>query len=314
MTETQSPPIVTDAYLSGWRVVSELPLPELHTWCGDNRAPDIHIRLGEPPPPPPATLDVPYLHLAVSPTQCYFQAPGIGTFVMTEGREILIAPDPACEPYELRNYIYGTMMAAICHQRGAYPLHGSCLRIGDGACIFSGNSGAGKSTLAAALAAHGHTLLSDDVCVLDLSGPAPLVLPSFPRVKLWPRSMEALGFTSPKQPQDGEKHHFRFQPVESFIPTPVPLSAIYFLRPTEDPAEEGMTPLSPIEAVPQLDSQVYRSILARQMGRAPELFAATARLAGAVPVRLLTRRLDLARLNDTVHLLEELHSAVSAVS
>src|SRR5262249_40517033 len=57
---------------------------------------------------------------------------------------------------------------------------------------FTGPSGAGKSTLAAALLKRGYRHLCDDVCIVDLLGDKPSVLPMPKGVKLWRDATDAL--------------------------------------------------------------------------------------------------------------------------
>lgn len=299
--------MVTDAYLCGWRVRSEVALPELYPWFGEDRPADVSFRLTEPEELQGAIIDHAQVRIVVHGNRCWMDIPSVARFLIRDGVEVQIAPCAEVEASTLRNYLLGTVVGVLCHQRGLYPLHAACLSLGGQACAFSGNSGIGKSTLAAALAARGHVLLSDDLCVLDLSGPVPMVQPAFPRVKLWPRSMQALKIDPEGLHHDGDKHHFRFSDVAHFTPDPVPLHAVYFLRAAQETEPEGITELTTPEALHRLHRQVYRHLIARGMGLSPLLFAQTARLASSLPMRLLSRRMDLDRLPETAALLESFH-------
>lgn len=183
--------ILSDAFLCGWRVQSEICLPELLPWEDPGAAVDIHIRLGEVPPLQKIVAST--RRLTVDDTGlCRFEIPRVVTFSVRDGREIVIDPFTSPDSIELRNYLFGTGLGLVCHQRGVFPLHGSCLQLGEGAVIFSGNSGSGKSTLAAAMAHHGYTLMADDVCVLTETDRGWVVWPAFPRVKLLPASLQAI--------------------------------------------------------------------------------------------------------------------------
>jgi hypothetical protein len=75
---------------------------------------------------------------------------------------------------------------ALLLQRGLLPLHGSALRLGDGAVILAGSTGNGKSTLAAALMEQGFTLIADELCALSIQkNSGPVLLPGFPQILLW---------------------------------------------------------------------------------------------------------------------------------
>lgn len=306
--------IAFDVYLCGWRVQSEIPLPELLPWTTPQHPVDVRIRLGRVPPL--ADIVESQRRLTVDKTGvCRLEIPGICTFTVSDGREVVVDPEVPLDSLDLRNYLFGTGLGLLCHQRGVFPLHGSCLRFGDNAIVFSGNSGAGKSTLAAALAQRGHTLLSDDVCALsDMEG-GWFVRPAFPRVKLQPASLKAIFGESPDHPpiRLQGKHHFRFEPVSSFDPNPVPLAAIYFLEKAEQGQTESIVEVSGIEKLALINSQVFRPRMGRALGRQSFLRGTALRLAGAVAVRRFCRSFDLSRIDATVALLEQKHGAPSSL-
>ncbi len=302
--------VVSDVFLCGWRVQSEIPLPELLPWSRPTHPVDIYIRLGTVPP----LLDV--LGGKWSLTMdtsglCRVEIPGVCIFSIRDGCEIVIEPAPATDSVELRNYLFGTGLGLICHQRGVFPLHGSCLRFGSHAVIFSGDSGAGKSTLAAALARRGHPLLADDVCVLENRAGSWVVRPAFPRVKLWPTSFRAVLGVRPGQSLVDRrgKRHFQFEPVPAFDPDPVPLAAIYFLEQIEDGQPESVVEVSGVEKLQLIRSQIFRRRVGRALGRKTFLRGATLQLAGGVAVRRLRRSFDLSRIDATIARIEQLHGA-----
>jgi len=84
----------------------------------------------------------------------------------------------------------------LLRQRGFLVLHGSALARHDRAVAFLGASKSGKSTIAGVFLARGYQLLADDmvaVTQLESSDQAPMVVPGFPQIKLWPDSAAALG-------------------------------------------------------------------------------------------------------------------------
>jgi hypothetical protein len=287
-------------------VRSEIHLPELLPWDGPDGQADIHIRLGAVPEiPNPANSS---LRLKVDSTGfCRFELPGSFIFGVRDGSEIIVESTVPPDSIQLRNYLFGTGLALICHQRGVFPLHGSCLKLGEQAVIFTGNSGAGKSTLAAALTQHGYPLLSDDVCVLEYKD-GWMVRPAFPRVKLHPASLEAvLGVASDGleiNPQG--KHHFRFESV-SFEPSPVPLAAIYFLERLADGLNSSILDVKGIERLELIRSQIFRRSMGRTLGKHIFLRTTALQIASQIPIRKLFRSFDLDRITETVHLLEQFH-------
>jgi hypothetical protein len=300
--------VVSDVFLCGWRVQSEIPLPELLPWTTPAHNVDIYIRLGTVPPIL-NVLDGNWSLTMDGNGLCRVDIPGVCIFSMRAGCEIVIEPAPAADPVELRNYLFGTGLGLICHQRGVFPLHGSCLSFGSHAVVFSGDSGAGKSTLAAALARRGYPLLADDVAVLENRTGGWVVRPAFPRVKLWPTSFRAvLGVRPGQSPVDPRgKRHFQFEPVPAFDPGPVPLGAIYFLEQLEDGQPESVVEVRGIEKLQLIRSQVFRRRMGRALGRKAFLRGTALQLAGAVAVRRLRRSFDLSRIDATIARIEQLH-------
>jgi len=301
--------VVCDAFLCGWRVESEIPLPELPPWSNLAHPVDIHIRLGTVPP----LMDIadPGRRLIVDTTGLFcLEIPGLCTLSVRDGREIVIDPAGSADSPELRNYLFGTALAAICHQRGVFPLHGSCVRVGSHAVIFSGDSGTGKSTLAAAMVRRGHTFVSDDVCVLERQEGAWVVRPAFPRVKLRPGSLRAVfgaGASDAPVTLQG-KSHFQFKTVRSFDFNPVPLAAMYFLERLEGEQQpQSIAEVGSIGKLQLIQSQIFRRGLGRTLGRKAFFRSTTLQLAGAVAVRRLKRSFDLSRLDVTIALIEQAH-------
>ncbi|MGA2047175.1 MAG: hypothetical protein ABSG96_05755 [Terracidiphilus sp.] len=300
--------IQSDSFLCGWRVRSEIPLMELLPWPATEAAVDVQIGLGQVPPFTGATTSHGRFTLNGA-GHCRIEIPGIATFLVREGREIVIdlLVDP--DSLELRNYLFGTVLGFLCHQRGVFPLHGSCLRLGESAVIFSGNSGAGKSALAATFAVRGYTLLADDVCVLSEGDGGWVVWPAFPRVKLKSAAHRAIFGVEPEResPSLLGKHHFRFEPVRSFCVKPVPLAAIYFLEKAPLGESESIAEVPGLRRLAMLQNQIFRCRAGFLLGRGPALFASTSRIASVVSIRRLCRSLDFARMDATIAMLEAAH-------
>jgi hypothetical protein len=300
--------IQSDAFLCGWRVQSEIRLPELLPWEDPGAAVDIYIRLGEVPPLKKIVAST--RRLTVDDTGLFMlEIPRIATLSVRDGREIVVDPLVSSDSVELRNYLFGTGLGLVCHQRGVFPLHGSCLQLGEGAVIFSGNSGAGKSTLAAALTHRGYKLMADDVCVLTETDRGWVVWPAFPRVKLLPAPLQTIfGIeTEPAGLSVQEKHHFRFEPVCSFAKNPVPLEAIYFLERTQNEEPDSIVDVPGLRRLALLESQIFRPRAAAAIGRRESLFRSAAGIAATVPIRQLRRNFDLKRIGATIAMLEDAH-------
>lgn len=304
MPEEAEPPVYRYR-LCGWHVESEIPLPELREWNEPGMNVDISIRIGETPAFP-GMENAPKRFTIQNAGHCRIAIPGVATLGVREGRDVLIDPILPADSVELRNYLYGTGLGLLCHQRGVFPFHGSCLQMGDKAVIFSGKSGAGKSTLAAALTHRGYRLIADDVCVLTRKDGAWVVWPAFPRVKLKSSAFRAIFGNEPSQELIGHlgKHHFRFDTVKSFAHDPVPLGAIYFLEEANGEEPDHIIEVGGLGRIPLLQSQIFRRAMAMRLGLRQSLFQSAAQIAASTPVRRLCRSFDLDRMNAVIEILE----------
>lgn len=282
--------------LCGLKVASELPLPDLLPWQGDDRPPDVTIRVGEVPDRLYApVIDGPLVQMEAGGTS-RFAIPGVAVYLVEGGRTVTVRADMDPSAPDVRVFLLGTVFAILCAQRGLLPLHASCVAIGGRAVAFTGESGAGKSTLAAAFHRQGYQVLADDVAVVDVEAPGgPLVLPSFPRIKLWGDVMGALTLSGKglERIRSGmEKFHL---PLEAgFQAEPLPVAAIYHLNEARLPEQEGVERLSStVAAVSDLDNAVYRRRLVQRLLGPKRILHMLARTAAAIPSYHLWRRMEL---------------------
>jgi hypothetical protein len=303
-----------DYQLCGWRVASNITIPELLPWAGDDQAVDLHIRLGEPPAAlPQPVLATPFLEIGADGTGLVKVM--AGRFLVRGGREIIVQPNPAADAQDLSVFLLGTSLGLLLHQRGLFALHASSVVIGGRTVAMCGPSGIGKSTLAAALAMRGHELLADDICALDLAmgGREIAVLPALARVKLWqdslswllPDTAEAMAAAHPGK---GPKMHYRFAqvgPVLRGLKAPS-LAAIVRLYEASDTRPSGCVRMRPFEAASILNDQVYRLEHAEAMGRKAALFKDCVRITSKVPVYELAYDRDYAELDAVAHQIERL--------
>jgi hypothetical protein len=299
-----------DKLLCGWRVASELPLPDLLPWAGDARPPDVTIDLGAVPRLVGSLrVDGPFLQIADDGT-CRYEVTGIAAYGIRGGREIVV--DAACAPdaSDVRVFLFGSVLGILCHQRGVLPLHASVVAVGDLAIAFPGGSGRGKSTLAAAFMRAGHQVLCDDIAAIDrANGAQPHVLPSFPRLKLWSSALAGTG-VSPEHLERSRAELEKFHlPVErAFRAEPLPLVALYYLGSLGSSRDIRVTPLAGLAAVAQMHDAVYRPRAAAYLGAGEAVFARAAAIAAAVPEHyVLERPSGLAGLPDLVTTLAARH-------
>lgn len=204
-------------------------------------------------------------------------------------------------------YLLGPIMNVVLRLRGTIALHASAVRIGDVAVALVGPEGAGKSTTAASFAMAGFPVLTDDIAAIKDGGDAFHIIPAYPRIRLWPRSVEMLFGSAealPRLTPGWDKRYLQLDNItHQFEPEAVPLAAIYFLHPRS-------TDLS----TPAIDNEPKRDAMVKLIGNiggnymldhvAPATsFDLLQRIARFVPLRRLVPRSDpayLSQLRDMV--------------
>lgn len=180
-----------------------------------------------------------------------FCFPGVATFTMRGGRELLITPDPRADESIFGQYVQGMMLATAMYQRGFFVLHASVVRVDGRAIAFMGPIGAGKSTFALAMRTRGHHILSDDNAAIDLSLETPEVLPAYPHLKMYPDVAKSLGYEdSALQPIHETQVKQAHTVANSFWPSPLPLSCVYLLDRETAPSVSPSLP--PVQTVVEL--------------------------------------------------------------
>jgi hypothetical protein len=275
----------------GLGIHSELLLPEL---VPSESAADLVIRFGK----------LAHLQQNRSNGGDYFlgRIEGIGRLLVQQGREIVLDPDPGIHESVLRPFVLGAIISVLLRQRGLFVLHASSVVIDGAAVAFMAESGWGKSTLAEAFHAQGYGILTDDVMAIQFDSHTPLVIPSFPQIKLWPDAAASLGHNPESLPllnTETEKRVHRLS--DRFLQTPVPLKRLYVLA---IGTQHEIVSLSPQESFVEL----VRHSREVNVLNAPEFLGAhlhqCTRLIQQVPMRRLQRQHSLSALPDLIRLIE----------
>ena len=199
-----------------------------------------------------------------------------------------IAPDQTLE--DLTAYLYGPVLGVVLRAWGRLAMHASCVRVGEGAVLLAGPPGAGKSTTAAALAARGLTVVSDDLTALamDGDGDTPHAWPAFDHLRLWPDGERVVFGDAPRLERITPGWDKRRFPLEgaAFASEPVPIRAVFALRPRRG-GRAVVRPLAPSRALVTLATLTYANYLLDAPMRARELMQLGA-LVRALPVLSLT--------------------------
>jgi hypothetical protein len=242
----------------GLSIDSTLALPELQ--ASAHLSADVVIQFGKLNwLPQEVSSEGSYHHITHEKAYCFWDI--VGTFLVRNGKEIIIDPLPGVNDRIIRLPLLGAVLAVLLFQRGFLILHSSGIAIDGGVVAFVGAAGWGKSTMAATLYGRGHDMVADDVVALDLSGVgSPVVLPGFPQFKLWPEAAtSALGDDPQMLPQLHPQVEKRIRRINNrFVQQPLPLKRIYVLSGGKTPQIE---PLQPQEAIAHLIGNSYIAML-----------------------------------------------------
>ena len=304
----------------GLIIHSEPALPELQSASATSQ-PDVSIRFGKVDWSLPSSLENwRYFDRDEDSIYCYWNI--AGKFQIRAGAEVIVDLLPDVDESMIRLPLLGPVLALVLHQRSHLVLHASAVVINGKAAIFTAASGQGKSTTAATLYSRGHQLMTDDVSAIVLKASAPpMLLPGFPRVKLWP---DAVNSATQQNPEDLERinqavNKLNFTTVDGFCQESVPISRIYKLTAGESDKPQIVS-LSHQGAVARLLENAFVPMLFRDF---PAMLPQSQRfrnvlqcanLAKNVPVCKLERPYSLERLPDLAALIEsDLSDAIAAV-
>jgi len=224
-----------------------------------------------------------------------FRIPKVAIFEITLTNEIKIFPEPNAQIDAIVLFLLGSAFGVILHRQEAVVLHGSAVKIDEGAIIFLGPSGIGKSTLATAFAQNGFSLLTDDVAFVKFEMENACVIPSYPQTKLWRESLDALSIPSKELKSLYSRiNKFSVRMDRAFEAKPQMLHAIFIL-------ETHLESLSKLihfdrifgaEIYSALHKNTYRVEFLSQIGSPRRHFQYCARLAQKVPVYRLSRPVE----------------------
>jgi hypothetical protein len=284
--------------ISGLSVQSEIDLPgAVPAMSAD--APDLVVRQGAVPKAlaDPGASGPAWQRSGDDFLLC---VPQVGRFLISDGSSITVDVDSTATLRDASIFIMGSSIGIALHQRGALPLHGSCVARDGRALMLCGPSGQGKSTTAAALCKRGFTLVADDISVIgfDAGGGLPIVWPDGRQLKLWRGAIDRLGLAAatPDPVREGLDKYF-VSPFAAAIDPPI-LSAIYLLRVA--PAASGAT-IEQVRlpgAMRTLEEQAYRPRLRRELSTPKQAVAQAAAVLRHSALFTLERPLGFDRLDE----------------
>ena len=296
----------------GLVIGSSLPIPEMTPIERNERpGPDVDVDVDIRVDTVPEHLDKPEQSSSnheANGDHLLFRVPGVGRYLVSNGASIVVDPAPESTSHEVRVFMLGTCFGAILHQRGFLVMHASGIGTDRGAALFAGPSGSGKSTLLSELLRRGYRMMVDDVSAITLDPQGvPVVLPSYPRTRLWAETADRLGIeTSGRERTRPTMDKFEFQVPQQFWATTAPLRRLYHLT-TSTTRDLSLRRLDPIEAFPVVMNNTYRSALLDGFGLRRHHFDLATAVSARVPVVRVVRPADTFRLTDLAdEILEDL--------
>lgn len=245
-------------------IQSELPLPELTPVPASNGGQRldtqgvVQIRQGNVPETLANPTGQGVLYQAGS-NQFLLKLDHIARYLVQNGNEIIIQPASDALASDIRVFLLGSCFGALLHQRELLVLHASGIQTDRGAVLFCGPSGIGKSTLLGELLNRGYAMVVDDVCAVTVDEAGnPMVLPAYPRTRLWADAakqlaVETAGLERTRPTLEKYERHL----PDRFGDQPTPLRHIYQLT-TTNQAELRLEPLPRIQTFNTVLHNTYR--------------------------------------------------------
>lgn len=290
--------------VSGLPVASEIALPGLVETPATGMV-AVTIRYGLVP----ETLD---RASAAGPTwqiageRLLLRLPGIGRFLVADGKEIVVALDPAADDADLPIFVLGTALGILLQQRQQIVLQASAVLVNGRAVLFCGASGSGKSTLAAALAARGYPLVADDICTITFAADgSPCVHAEGRLPSLWQAAIRRLRLEAAQRAPVRPCIEKFYVETPRTPASPLPLGALYVLREARPPHVPGFEKPNIVDAALVLRRCAYRPALVAHFDQRRLYFEAGARILGAAELLLFSRMLNFRTFEDDLARLEQ---------
>jgi hypothetical protein len=163
----------------------------------------------------------------------WLRFPDVADFeIRTQGSQITCYARPNVPIVSIRHLLLDQVVPRFLSHLGRPVIHGSCVRIRDGAIGFLGGTGRGKSTLGSYFHKRGFELLCDDGFLIEQGRGGVVVIPGYPGARLWKDSIAALSVSGRSLPV---AHYCSKERVlldrkdENFAPARVPIRALFVL-------------------------------------------------------------------------------------
>lgn len=186
---------------------------------------------------------------------------------------------------ELEHLVIDQVLPRLMAQRGAIVMHAAAIEKAGDVLLLAGETGAGKSTLCSVLAPLGFRVLTDDCVIVRSLKPTPMVVPTYPSLRLLPDTVEEFGITAREDlgAAYGRKRRVRIESHdESSHERPV--SAVFMIgRRSHDVTKSYVRRESAVRAHVELLAHTFK-LDPTDRSIASGVFLATGEIAKRVPV------------------------------
>ena len=240
----------------------------------------------------PESLDKPdYTGINIECKQNLFllKVPNVAKFLIKNGDEILIDPNPEAELREIELFFLGSVLSVILMQRNIIPFHGSAFEKDGKAVIITGNSGAGKSTLLRYFISQGYKAISDDVCALSVIDHKVMLTPSYPSSKIWSDIMDEFQLSKKEEHQiRPEIEKYAVSLKDTFINENIEVASIYILK-SQNNNKFETTEINGFAMFQELKKNLYRPKYPVAMKKEKETFILLNQLAQQIKLFTISR-------------------------
>ncbi|MCZ8204299.1 hypothetical protein [Gemmatimonas sp.] len=232
-----------------------------------------------------------------------------GQYELDRARRIIACDVPdTLDDESVRLDLVGRLLPLLVHDAGDLCLHASAVRVGNRAVLFAAVKGTGKSSLAAALVAHGATLIGDDAVAVQVD-PVPVAFAGSMALRVRADAFAAAGAAwATATPTIDGKLSVDVMPSHLPLHAGTPVDAVYLIAPAPAHAEQAVTRdcLAPMAAAVQLQQH---GKLGDLLGgaEANRQFLGTLALVSKVPSYTLSVARDLSRLPEVINTVRAWH-------
>lgn len=233
---------------------------------------------------------------------CHFNAPGVAVFQIT--RDGIVSVWALTDDVDdIAAYLVGSVLGIALHLRRIVTLHASAVEVDGGAVLFCGESGAGKSTMAAALQKRGYSVLSDDLCAIEMTPEGAIMHSDGRKIKLWDDAIGKLELRGErgKPVQKGFEKYFVDAGVGEQHSAPVRF--VFELAYRERMATPTVSAVPAADAASLIRHNAYRPFLVEQLKDEGMYFNATVALLRQSRIMRLERAHDLDKIDVVVEAL-----------